>query len=172
MPVIIAIIGAVGSGLTYWFIFGNGQEVLSQWMHERRNDKRRAIARQTQGNAAMKAITDPRDAAISLMVALASIRGDLTPEQETVITGHVRDTLNLAGEADKRFTIAKFAASQSPSPGDAIEAVKGLLQASIGPDERQQLGRMLEDVAKVHGGPSESQQRFIESAIRAATPPR
>jgi hypothetical protein len=171
MPVILAILGAIGTGLTYWFIFGNGQEVLAQWMRDRRDDKRRAAARQIQAAAPMKAITDPRDAAIALMVCIASLRGDLTPEQEVVIKKHIAETLNLGGELEKRFTIARFAASQAPPSSDSIEAVKALLQTSVGPAERQQLGVMLTDVAKIHGGPSEAQERFIENAIRAATPP-
>jgi hypothetical protein len=172
MPVLVAIIGAVGTGLTYWFVFGNGQEVLAQWMRDRGNDKRRALARQALSVAPIKATTDPRDAAIALMVAAASIRGDMTPEQEAVISRHISETLDLGEDAEKRFTIAKFAAGQLSSPLDAIEAVKGLLQTSVGPDERQQLSTMLNDVAKVHGGPSEAQQRFIDNAMRAATPPR
>ncbi len=172
MPVLVAIIGAIGTGLTYWFVFGNGQEVLAQWMRDRSNDKRRALARQALSTAPIKAITDPRDAAIALMVAAASIRGDMTPEQEAVISRHISETLDLGDDAEKRFTIAKFAAGQLSSPLDAIEAVKVLLQASVGPDERHQLMTMLSDVASVHGGPSEAQQRFIDNAIRAATPPR
>jgi hypothetical protein len=172
MPVLVAVIGAVGTGLTYWFVFGNGQEVLAQWMRDRSNDKRRALARQALSVAPIKAITDPRDAAIALMVAAASIRGDMTPEQEAVIARHISETLDLADDAEKRFTIAKFAAGQLSAPIDAIDAVKAVLQVNVGPNERQQLSTMLNDVAKVHGGPSESQQRFIENALRAATPPR
>ncbi len=171
MPILLAIIGALGTGLTYWFVFGNGQEVLAEWMRSNRDNKRRAVARHIQATAPMKAITDPRDAAIALMVAVAGIRGDLTPEQEAVIASHVSGTLALGGEVEKRIALAKFAAREAPSPLDAIEAVRALLQASVGPDERRQLGVMLEAVAKVHGGPSEAQERFIENAIRAATPP-
>jgi hypothetical protein len=171
MPVILAIIGAVSTGLTYWFVFGNGGEVLSQWLRDRRDGKRRAEARHIQSTAPMKAISDPRDAAIALMVCVASIRGDITPEQEAVIRKHIGETLGLDKEIDKRLTIAKFAAAQSPSSIDSIEAVKGTLQNSVGVDERQQLGAMLTETAAVHGGPSEAQQRFIDNVIRAATPP-
>jgi hypothetical protein len=170
MPVIVALIGAVGSGLTYWFIFGNGQEVLAAWMRDRRDAKRRAQSRDTHAKASARAITDTRDAAIVMMVTVAGLRGDITPEQEAVIKHHIAETLGLAADVDKRLVLAKFTKGQTQTPLDVIEGVKTLMISQLGSEAREQLQSMLEDVAKVHGGPSDTQQRFIENGIRSFKP--
>ena len=75
MPILAAILGAVVTGLLYWLIWGKGLEYIDHaWRdssNRRQDAKRRAAAMANRQLAAVRSITDARDAASTLMVLVA-----------------------------------------------------------------------------------------------------
>ncbi|HRJ69848.1 MAG TPA: hypothetical protein PK812_09580, partial [Beijerinckiaceae bacterium] len=41
MPFLAALAGAIMTGVMYWLLFGNGREVISQWLDQRNEQARR-----------------------------------------------------------------------------------------------------------------------------------
>lgn len=166
MPVVAAIIGAIMTGLLYWFMWGGGMEYIDKALRDRQDDKRRAAKRKEIGTPPLKALKDPREAATALMVQAALARGVMTPEQEAAIQEQMRTVLEFGPELEERFKYCKFAAEQAQSPEMAIEDVVELLRKSLEPAEREDLRRILERIVAIHGGPTERQENFVERTMR------
>ncbi len=169
MPIIAAIIGAVMTGLFYWFMFGGGMAYIDTRLRERDKRKQRAALPAKQEAAPLRSLQDPREAAVILMIAVALARGVPTPEQLDVVRDQMRDVLGFAADLSGHFAYCRFAAEQAPSPEGTIDDLADLLRRSLNRDERIELGSMLERVAALHGGPTERQERFVSLVLRRVT---
>jgi len=168
MPVVLAILGAIASGLFMWVVWGNGMEVINHWLDgraqrskEARDAKAIAANRERALRAPLRAIEDPREAALVLLLGLAGIRGDITPEQRDVVAANARDKLGLGEKLDHQIALAEFAAKQAPSSNDVVNDLAPLFQLHLNDDELADLMAMVEAIAAVHGGPTEAQSTFI-----------
>jgi hypothetical protein len=171
MPIFAAILGAVVTGLLYWLIWGKGLEYIDHAWREssnRRQDaKRRAAAMENRQLAAVRSITDARDAASTLMVLVAQQRGVLTPEQLCAIQREMTDVLKLAPrELPQSLTFARFAADQVATETDACDVLAVLLRSKLNNSEKEELTGMLTRVASVHGGPTDQQEQLISYNAR------
>ncbi|HEX2726743.1 MAG TPA: hypothetical protein VHN20_13065 [Beijerinckiaceae bacterium] len=170
MPVLLAIVGAVATGLFYWLIWGRGLEYVEhRWRAStgrRRDARRRSAAIEQQRVAPLRAIADPRDAAIVLMLTVARQRGVPTPEQIAVVERCMREVLGFGADVTERRTAAAFAAEQVVSAEDALDHLAPVLRARLTGAERAELLDMLAQVAAVHDGPTYQQQRVIDLTER------
>lgn len=168
MPVILALVGALMSGVFLWIIWGNGMEVINHWLdqkavkkNERRNALAIATARERAAAEPLRAITDPREAALVLMMRLAQARGEVTPEQRAAISRQAQDILGIEGALDQKLTLADYAARQAASTGTVVDVLSQLFSDRLDEAERRQLLGILDAVAAIHGGPTEKQTAMI-----------
>ena len=79
MPVILAVLGAMMSGLFMWVVWGNGMEVINHWIDQRAAKSKAekdalaiADARDRASRAPLRALEDPREAVMVLLSKLLS----------------------------------------------------------------------------------------------------
>jgi hypothetical protein len=168
MPILVAIFGAVMTGVMYWVIFGNGREVINAWLDERnekakleRDAESAMRARALEARAPLKALNDPRDAAVALMVAIAEARGEMTPEQAEVIRARMQNVLDIVKDVDDRLAVAKHAARRAGSPEVVMDEGLPFFREALTESEQDDLLAMLNAVAAVHAGPTDRQAQLI-----------
>lgn len=166
MPIIAVIIGGIMTGLTYWFMYGNGMEQVDQLLRDRRNTKLRRQSEASFRAAPLKAIQDPAEAAGVLMVLVALARGTPTPEQERAIEDQMRRIVEPGDDLATRMVAIRHAAAQAADADTAADHLAPLLREKLDRSERDDLERMLEAVAVVHNGPTEAQEKFISRTLR------
>ncbi|WP_096487872.1 hypothetical protein [Methylorubrum populi] len=171
MPVIAAVVGAVMTGLMYYFIYGNGMEQLDRFLGDRRNAKLRARSETAFRAAPLRAIRDPADAAGVLMILVALARGTPTPEQEAVIEAEMRKVTAPDDDHGTRMAYIRHAAAQASDADTAVDHLAPLLREKLDASERDDLERMLEAVAVVHGGPIDAQEKLIARTVRVLAEP-
>lgn len=169
MPVFLALLGAVMSGIFLWVIWGNGIQVINHWIDnynaralEKKNVKAIADARERASRAPLRSIEDPREAAMVLLTKLAMLRGEITAEQNIALSRIANMRLGLEGKAEHHTTLAAFAARQTKSPEAVISDLSPLFHARLSPLEKEDLFAMLAEIAALHGGPTEAQVEMIE----------
>lgn len=169
MPVLLAVLGALMSGLFMWVVWGNGMEVINHWL-DRRADKAKtqkdakaiAEARDRARRAPLRSIEDPREAAMVLLTKLAMLRGEITAEQNLLLSKIAMDRLGLSGKPEHHTALAAFAAKGAPD-GDAVVAdLSPLFHVRLNAEERDDLFAMMDEVAGLHGGATEAQETMIE----------
>lgn len=174
MHIIGAILGAIMTGLFWWIIFGNGKEAIDMLL-DKRNAENRAkksaenslAAREQERRAALRAISDPREAATAVMVAVAESRGTVTDEQTAEIKAQMRTVLGFADALDHHLSVAQHASRRAAVPATVIDETAQLFQSHLDARERGELVAMVDAVAKLHGGPTEAQASLIERLRRA-----
>lgn len=168
MPILIALAGALATGLIYWVRYGDALAHLDHALNDWRRRRRRRAGELQLRTAPVSALRDPADAAGVLMRLAAGLRGLPTPEQEAEILARMR-AVTESSEADlmTRMAVIRHAADQVPDPSVGLRSLAPLLRDRLTVPERHDLMRMLEAVASVHQGPTEAQERFIEEVRRA-----
>ena len=166
MPVIAAIVGAVMTGLLYYFIYGNGMHQLDRYLGDRRNAKLKARSEASFRAAPLRAIRDPADAAGVLMMLVAFARGIPTPEQEAAIDAEMRKITDPDDDHPARMAYIRHAATQASDANTAVDHLAPVLREKLDASERDELEQMLEAVAVIHGGPTETQERLIARTVR------
>lgn len=168
MPLIGALLGAIMTGLMWWILFGNGKEAIDMWLDKRNEEARRkqttadaVQARDHDRRAALRTLQDPREAAIAVMVAVAEARGDLTAEQTAEIRAQMRTVLGYTDRLDDHIVLARHASRTAGKPEVVIDETAGLFVECLTPDERDDLMRMIEAVAALHGGATDPQQALL-----------
>jgi uncharacterized tellurite resistance protein B-like protein len=167
MPIIAIVLSGIMSGLLLWLTRGGGLEQINQLLRERQNRKRREKALEQQSLAPLRSLKDARDAATVLMVAVAEARGVMTPEQEAFVRERMRGVLGLAeSELGARLVYARHAARQAPSLEAVVADLTDLIREKLSRTERRELEAMLDEVAALHGGPTDEQERAIALTSR------
>jgi hypothetical protein len=173
MPIILAIIGAFFSGLMMWIIWGNGMAVINQWLDTRaerarteKDAKAIAEARERALSAPLRAITDPREGALVLLSRLAMERGEITAEQNVMLSQIATGRMGLPGKAEHHTTLAAFAARQAPGADRLVADLTPLLHVELSIEEKDDFFRLMDEIAALHGGPTDAQEAMIERVRR------
>ncbi len=169
VPIIVAVVGAVMSGLVYWFMHGDGMGQVDRYLTDRRNARFRARSEAAFRAAPVRAIRDPLDAAGVLMFLVARGRGTPTPEQEAAIEAELRAIAPPGDDLATRMTFLSHAAQQVADVDIALGHLAPLLRDSLNPSEHADLERMLERVAAIHQGPVPEQEVLMGKTIRSLT---
>ena len=167
MPILIALAGALVTGLIYWVRYGDGMEHIDHAVRDWRTARRRRASERDIRSAPVRSLRSPADAVGVLMTLVARQRGVPTPEQESEILNQMRDVTDPGDDLATRMAVIRHAADQAPDPDTAIQSLAPLLRVRLTQAERDDLCRMLRAVATVHQGPTEPQNRFIEQVRRA-----
>lgn len=170
MPVVLAIVSALISGTFLWLVWGGGFAYVDHRLRERESrkakERRARDTDQRERLVPLQNVTDPRDAAVTLMVLVAQLRGVATPEQIAAIEHEMTTVLELSADVPTRLGYARFAAEQVPSAAAGIDGLAPRLRQHLTRAERADLIGMLTRVASIHGGPTEKQQGAIERLER------
>lgn len=167
MPILIAMAGALVTGLVYWIQYGHGLEHIDQSLRDWRTGRRRRASESAIRLSPLKALRHPADMAGLLMTLVAHQRGLLTPEQEAEILSQLRAVAEPGDDLDTRMVVIRHAADQAPDPDTAVRSLAPHLRDCLSRSERDHLSDMLWAVATVHQGPTMAQERFIEQVRRA-----
>lgn len=164
MPILVAIASTLLFWVVYWFVRMGGIDHFRERSARRRDDARRAGARESERVAPLRAIDDPRDAATVLMLLIP--RGsDPTTKQIATIEGVMRDVFDFDRDLNERLTQARFIASRAQSFAEAAGLFADLFKKRLTYEERDELVGLVEKVAQFDG-PSANQTEAIERLKR------
>jgi len=168
MPVVLAILGALMSGLVMWVIWGNGMEVIHHWLDQRsakakaeKDSKAIADARDKASRAPLRALEDPREAVMVLLSKLAMLRGEITAEQNLALSKIAIDRLGLPGKPEHHTALAAFAAKAARDANSVVADLTPLFHIKLSGEELDDLFVMLNEIAALHGGATEAQEEMI-----------
>jgi hypothetical protein len=150
MPVVVFIVGTFALWVAYWFVRMGGIDHLREKSAQRKDAAQRAQARESDRTAPMRAIDDPRDAAIVLML-LITRGGDPTASQISAIEDTMRRVFGFDHDARERLTHARFLASCAKSFEDAAGLFADLFRKQLNAEEQRELIDMVEEIAKIDG---------------------
>jgi hypothetical protein len=151
MPIVILIFSTLAFWGIYWFVRMGGLEHMREASVRRKEAARLAKARASERVAPLRAVDDPRDAAIILMLLIARESADPTREQIAAIEKIARETFGFDRELPARMTQARFIASRAEGFGHAASVFADLLNSRLTVDEKWQLIDMVERVAALEG---------------------
>jgi hypothetical protein len=152
MPIIAVILISLVAWTIYWFVRMGGLDHIQAKRAQREDAERSAKAREAARNAPLRAIDDPRDAAMILMLLIARESGDPTREQIAAIEKMSRETFGFGEDLAARMTQANFIASRAESFAQAAGVFGDLFNKRLTADEKRELFEMVREVADFEGG--------------------
>jgi hypothetical protein len=165
MPIVVLIASTLVFWVIYWFVRMGGIDHFRDASARRKDAARRTESRDLARTAPLRAIDDPRDAATVLLLLIPRGR-DPTAHQLAAIENTMRVVFELDHDAKERLTHARFIAGCAQSFAEAAGLFADLFNKRLTADERRELVGLVEEVARIDGGPSENQSGEIDSLKR------
>ena len=165
MPVVVLIASTLIFWLIYWFVRMGGVDHVREHFQQRKDAARRIKSRETERTAPLSAIEDPREAAIVLLLLIPR-GGDPTASQFAAIEDKMRTVFGFDHDVNERLTHARFSASRAQGFAEAAGLFAGLFNKQLTADERRELVGMVEEIARIDGGPSATQIEAIDALKR------
>ena len=160
MPIVVLVASTLAFWVIYWFIRMGGIQHFTEQSARRKDEAKRAQARQSQQTAPLRAIDDPRDAATILMLLIPRGR-DPTDRQIAAIEDTMRGVLGFDHDVPERLTQARFIAGCAQSFAQAAGVFADLFNKRLTADERRELIDIVEKIARIDG-PSTNQTAEID----------
>ena len=151
MPIVVVILGTLALWTVYWFVRMGGIDHFRAKQAQRDEADRLAKAQAATRDAPLRAVDDPRDAAMILMVLMAREGGDPTREQIAAIEGIARATFGFEHDLPARMSQARFIASRAVGFTQAAVVFADLFNKRLTVDEKRQLVDMVGEVANFEG---------------------
>ncbi len=167
MPLLIAIAGIAVTVLLLWLRQGGGIELIGWKLHRKVRSIEIARAREAEERAPLRAIRDPRGAALALFFVLLQLRDDVGERQCAAVSRLARTRLQVPEPVAPWLTAAQFAASRALSPENAIADVVPSMRSATGPEEKADFISMLEELAHLDGTPTSRQLDMIVACREA-----
>ena len=164
MPIVLLIASTSVFWVIYWFVRMGGIDHFREQSARRKDEARRAQARESQQTAPLRAIDDPRDAATVLMLLIPRGR-DPTPRQIAAVEETMRVVLGFDHDVNERLTHARFIAGCAQSFAQAAGLFAGLFNKRLTAEERRELVEIVEKIARIDG-PSANQAADIDGLKR------
>jgi uncharacterized tellurite resistance protein B-like protein len=159
--VIALILSTLAFWVIYWFIRMGGVDHVHSIFARRKENTRRALARERERTGCLRAVDDPREAATILMLLMARVGGDPTREHILAIERLIRVAFGLDGELAAWMTATRFIASRAESFEEAAGLLSDLFNTRLTSGEKRELVAMLAEVASVEG-PSAAQNEALD----------
>jgi hypothetical protein len=160
MPVVVLVVSTLAFWVIYWFVRMGGVDHFREQAARRKDEARRAQARELEQTAPLRAIDDPRDAATVLMLLIPR-GGDPTAVQIVAIQDTMRAVFGFDHDVNDRLTHARFTASCAQSFAQAAGLFADLFNKQLTAEERRELVGMVEQIARIDG-PSAIQTEAID----------
>jgi hypothetical protein len=160
MPIIVLVASTLAFWVIYWFVRMGGVDHFREQAARRKDEARRAQARELEQTAPLRAIDDPRDAATVLMLLIPR-GGDPTATQIVAIQDTMRAVFGFDHDVNDRLTHARFTASCAQSFAQAAGLFADLFNKQLTAEERRELVGMVEQIARIDG-PSAIQTEAID----------
>jgi uncharacterized tellurite resistance protein B-like protein len=160
MPVVVLLARTLMFWVIYWFIRMGGVDHFRTLSARRKEEARRALSRELERTAPLRAIDDPRDAATVLMLLIPRGR-DPTAQQVAAIEKTMRGVLGLDHDVNERLTHARFIAGCAQNFAQAAGLFADLFNKRLTAEERRELVGMVEEIARIDG-PSPIQTAEID----------
>jgi uncharacterized tellurite resistance protein B-like protein len=151
MPIIVLVLSTLTLWGIYWFVRMGGIDQLRAAHAQRKEVERLVRARDSERIGPLRAVDDPREAAVILMLLMARASGDPTREQIAAIEKIVRATFGFEHDLRERMTQARFIASRADSFAQAAGLFADLFNKKLTLDEKRELVEMVEEVANFDG---------------------
>jgi hypothetical protein len=164
MPIVAVILLTAAFWVLYWFIQMGGVEHFREKAARRKEEARKAEARERDRTACLRAVKDPRDAATVLMLLIAR-GGDPTPQQIAAIEHTIVTVFGFEADRVERMTQARFIAGSADSFDQAAKIFAGLFRERLTRSEQVELIDMVQEIARLDG-PSPMQTAAIEGLHR------
>jgi hypothetical protein len=150
MPVIVLVASTLVFWVIYWFVRMGGVAHFHEVSARRKDEARRAKARESERTAPLRAIDDPRDAATVLMLLMPRGR-DPTAGQIATIEERMRVVFGFDRELNERLTHARFIASCAQNFEEAAKLFADLFNKRLTAEERRELVGLVEEIARIDG---------------------
>jgi uncharacterized tellurite resistance protein B-like protein len=160
MPIVLLVASTLVFWMIYWLIRMGGVDHFREQYARRKEEARRAQAREMERAAPLRAIDDPRDAATVLMLLIPRGR-DPTAKQIAAIEETMRVVFGFDHDANERLTHARFIASCAQSFAQATVLFADLFNKRLTAEERRELVGIVEEIARIDG-PSAIQTEEID----------
>lgn len=163
MPIVIAIVAALGAA-AFWYY---RMRTIGQVAHEAiegaqrlRGAYRRRRFRKRIESSPFLAVHDPATAATTMLVALATMGGCLTPAAEDFIRAELGNIVDAA-IVEETFIYACWLAGQASDPNDVSLRFSKLWTTVLTPEERLQFYAMAARISAMDGEPGEMQRQSL-----------
>jgi hypothetical protein len=164
MPVIVLIVSTLFFWGIYWFVRMGGLDHFREQSARRKDEARRVQARKSEQIAPLRAVDDPRNAAMILMLLIPRGR-DPTESQIALIEEAMHGVFEFGHDAHEHLTQAQFMAGRAQSFAQAAGIFANMFNTRLTADERRQLVGLVEKVALIDG-PSAAQTADIDALKR------
>jgi uncharacterized tellurite resistance protein B-like protein len=127
--------------------------------------------RQANRNA-LDLVTDPREAAAAMLVAVAQYDGALTADEEALIKDEMRQTFEANDQqAEELFARGRWLARDSVNdPAQTLRRLSGIIEKQLNETERQELVTMLRVAAGLGTSTTSVPHRAIDDLERRLLP--
>jgi hypothetical protein len=159
MPIVAVVLLTLAFWGIYWFVRMGGIDHFRAKAAHRKDEARKANARDLEWTGPLRAVDDPRDAATVLMLLIPR-GGDPTQQQIAAIEHNLRSVFDFEQELTERLTQARFIAARADDFEHAGKLFSDLIKKRLTAEEKQQLITMIEQVARLDG-PSQAQTAAI-----------
>jgi hypothetical protein len=163
MPFVLGFLAAL-SAIAYWIYRGRGVGPAAKEEIDLTEDpcgphRRKRLLQKTEG-CPLAVIDDPAVAAITMLVALASSRGDLSLAGEEAIKAAMRDVMKLV-DSEEIFTFACWVASHAIDPNDLSLRFAHIWSSGLRSSERADFYEVASGVCSVDGEPTLLQISYL-----------
>jgi hypothetical protein len=150
MPIVVMVLSTLALWGIYWFVRMGGIDHLREQSARRKDEAKRAQARESERTAPLRSVDDPRDAATILMLLIPRGR-DPTADQIAAIEETMRGVFGFDQDLTERLTHARFIASCAESFEQATGIFSDLFKKRLTSEERRELIGMVEAIASIDG---------------------
>lgn len=164
LHILLGILAVVG-GIIIWIIRLGSLARSSREIGDAAGDimgaARRARIRRKATASPLTTLSDPRDAAVALMVAVTKTEGDLTQTQAKFIE---RQAVELLGYADGAEALAhgRWLCQEAVEPGHVVQRVVPLISKACDEEQKRDIVRLMTEVASLDSEPARIQLQAIQ----------
>jgi hypothetical protein len=159
MPVLLAILGALGAA-AFWYYrirdLGNAAGQVVDAAQRARGAYRRKQFRKKAESSPIEAVTDPAAAVVAMLVSLANERGSLSAAAEEAIKAEMQHVMGLVA-IEEIFTFSKWVAGHATDPNILSLRFAKLWTENLQPSERADIHEMAKRVVEADGAPNDAQ---------------
>lgn len=169
---IVAILGAIAAVLLIVLVrmqqAANAARDITEAASDMRGMFRGWAWRRKANQNPLDLVTDPREAAACMLVAVAEYDGNMTDTEKAAIVAEMGKAFGATRkQGEELLAHARFLVRDHRDPANVFRKLGPKAKATLGAEERQQLVDMLTSIATTDGKPSDALLHDIETLRRS-----